>query len=462
MEGTYDSPESLGISLEQLVELLQHLGCEKIYVKGLAPNDNSKNQPYMGGHLNDLASFYKGEITASVTTSEKNTTSKNHIKYQVDFPFTWVNPVGSLFKAPNAKLIYYPQYPEVRFSGFLKGSKVSLGQWMDPNKQGRSEGRWLVVGVKQGAMNYGFLATPESRVANELQKTAVIETSSAFSEYVTSHDERTALSAKDALVRDIRKVWQAGWIAGQRLSPSEGLIPYSARNAGGYTIEAALGISSNGKAEPDLYGWEIKQYSSNTTTLMDSSPDGGFYNENGIAPFIRKYGYPDRNGVPDRLNFGGVHKCGIRTELTGLSMIIDGYDHTTNSITKSNGCISLINDHGEEAASWGFAKLMNHWQNKHARTVFVKSKVRKTSTGPEYAYGPLLEFGEGANFTNLLRSYHQQFVYYDPGLKIENASQPKPKSKARHPMRVSHKNIPSLYERFEMTDLSEQIRELPL
>ena len=71
MEGTYDSNQSLGISVEQLAKLMQELGCEKIYIKALSPNDNSKNQPYMARHLNDLSSFYKGDITASVTTSEK-------------------------------------------------------------------------------------------------------------------------------------------------------------------------------------------------------------------------------------------------------------------------------------------------------------------------------------------------------------------------------------------------------
>ena len=85
MEGIYDSNQSLGISVEQLAKLMQELGCEKIYLKALSPNDNSKNQPYMARHLNDLSSFYKGDITTSVTTSEKTITPSNQIKYQVDF-----------------------------------------------------------------------------------------------------------------------------------------------------------------------------------------------------------------------------------------------------------------------------------------------------------------------------------------------------------------------------------------
>jgi len=457
MEGIYDSNQSLGISVEQLAKLMQELGCEKIYVKALAPNDNSKNQPYMAGHLNDLSNFHKGDITTSVTTSEKIITGKNRIKYQVDFPFTWVDPAGPLYRAPQSKLIYYPQYPEVRFSGFIRGSNVLMGPWMDPKKQGRCDGRWLIVGVKQGTMNYGFLAIPESRVANQLQETSIVETSSAFCELVSKDKEITGLSAKEALVKEIRDVWKAGWIAGQSLSRLEGLTPYNKLNAGGYTIEAALGIYRNGNAEPDKYGWEIKHYTRNVTTLMDDSPNGGFYNLNGIAQFIRRYGYSDRNGVPDRLNFGGSHKLGTRHALTGLTMIIDGYDRSTNSIIKADGCIKLLTDSGEEAASWTFGKLMEHWQNKHARTVFVSCKARKTLAGKEFSYGPLLEFGEGANFTNLLKAYHQQFVYYDPGLKLENASQPTARIKARHGMRVKHRHLESLYDTFEMTDLSSSV-----
>ena len=457
MEGIYDSNQSLGISVEQLAKLMQELGCEKIYVKALSPNDNSKNQPYMARHLNDLSSFYKGDITTSVTTSEKTITPSNQIKYQVDFPFTWVDPNGPLHIAPQSKLIYYPQYPEVRFSGFLRGSSVLMGPWMDPKKQGRYIGRWLIVGVKQGTMNFGFLATPESKVANQLQERFIIKTSSAFSELVSKDKEIKGLSAKEALVRELRDVWQTGWILGQSLSRLEGLTPYHNLNSGGYTIEAALGIYRNGDAEPDKYGWEIKHYTRNVTTLMDDSPNGGFYNLNGIAPFIRRYGYPDRNGVPDRLNFGGSHKFGMRHALTGLTMIIDGYDRSTNSIIKADGCIKLLADNGEEAASWTFEKLMEHWQNKHARTVFVSCKARKTPSGKEFSYGPILEFGEGANFTNLLKAYYQQFVYYDPGLKLENASQPEARIKVRHGMRVKHRHLESLYDTFEMTDLSKEI-----
>jgi len=44
-------------------------------------------------------------------------------------------------------------------------------------------------------------------------------------------------------------------------------------------------------------------------------------------------------------------------------------------------------------------------------------------------------------------------VYYDPGIKLENASQPNKKIKKRSQFRISPRNLPSLYEIFESINL---------
>ncbi len=90
--------------------------------------------------------------------------------------------------------------------------------------------------------------------------------------------------------------------------------PIRPTGAMAYTLEAALGIRPNGRAEPDYQGWEVKQYSvrdftrfsaKTPVTLLTPEPDGGLYNDD-IQQFMMTHGYADRNGVPDRLNFGGV------------------------------------------------------------------------------------------------------------------------------------------------------------
>jgi len=115
-------------------------------------------------------------------------------------------------------------------------------------------------------------------------------------------------------------------------------------------LEAELGIAKNSVAEPDFLGWEVKQHSvTNFTrpdsgtaiTLMTPEPTSGFYKEQGVEAFVRKFGYPDKNGRPDRLNFGGIHRVGERQSSTGLQMQLVGYDVDRRKITDANGTIAL-------------------------------------------------------------------------------------------------------------------------
>lgn len=352
-EGTFDSADAKEITLKKLLSILAGLGAKKVFVKKLAPNDNSKNQPYFGAHLTDLPFIPSGELVPSVSTSGKTADPKRKIKYFSPLKFSWVGPDGRTYEAPHAKLIYYPQYPEVRFSGFLSGSGVSAGRWMDPKKQGRSEGRWLVLGVDLDKNIHAYLVTPESNLSKELAATSFTEISSIFGEIHIGQSAPIA-STKDALTAKLLEIHQMGWIPGQRLNSSMELLPYRAQNGGGYTLEAQLGISPNGFAEPDYLGWEVKQFGvtrfpaagAKPTTLMTPEPNGGYYTEQGAAEFVRKYGYADKSGKPDRLNFGGKHIAGKSHNLTGLTLKLVGFDSEESAITDATGMIALCDSSG--------------------------------------------------------------------------------------------------------------------
>src|SRR3990167_438253 len=178
--GTYDTNRALEFSLASLVALMKKQGVLDIYIKKLAPNDNSKNQPWFGSHLTDLSFLPVVGIASSPSRSNKTADPRRKIKYQAAIDFEWIDADGMCYPAPEAKLIYYPQYPEVRFSGFLKSSQVSMSEWMSPEKRGRAENRWLVLGVGNNRKIYGYLATPESALSRELAKTSLIEISSVF------------------------------------------------------------------------------------------------------------------------------------------------------------------------------------------------------------------------------------------------------------------------------------------
>ena len=99
-------------SLGQLLGLMRHHGATRIYAKKLAPNDNSKNQVYLGGDFSALNIIPHGEIYSD--DADVAGAVRDRAKALVDF--YWIDEAGR-HQAPNTGLILYPKYPEVRMSG---------------------------------------------------------------------------------------------------------------------------------------------------------------------------------------------------------------------------------------------------------------------------------------------------------------------------------------------------------
>ena len=65
----------------------------------------------------------------------------------------------------------------------------------------------------------------------------------------------------------------------------------------------------------------------------------------------------------------------------------------------------------------------------------------------QYSYGNVIRLCEGTDFLRLLAAFADRKVYYDPGIKLENASDPKKKkTKRRSQFRVKSRDIESLYK----------------
>jgi hypothetical protein len=183
---------------------------------------------------------------------------------------------------------------------------------------------------------------------------------------------------------------------------------------------------------------------------MTPEPNGGLYLTAGPGAFLRKFGYADRSGIRDRINFGGVHRFGVRHPATTLQLALTGWDVAKGEMTKLDGGIELLDAEGEVAARWSFESLLNHWKRKHAKAVYVPSNC--VLNPRRYRYGRKILTGTGTDFSLLLAAFASGVAFYDPGIKLENASG-KPVLKRRSQFRIHMKDISALYEKTAWIDL---------
>lgn len=436
-------------SLASLLSLMQSHGATRFYAKKLSPNDNSKNQIYLGGDFSALNIVPHG----SIETDDSEQAGSKRDRAKADVSFFWVDESG-LSPAPCTQLILYPKYPEVRMSGFLRGSKNAPNDVLTV----RDEGRSLIFGITHDGRVLGYAAGSGHVVSTELLARTELEQSGVFVEIpplAGAQDTKTLLLSK------LKEIYEKHWIESKKLGNDGTSRPYSARNGGGYTLEAELGITPNGYTEPDYLGWEIKQYSvrdfhsftpKTPVTLLTPEPTAGVYRDSGVEIFVRRFGYADVSGIEDRWNFGGVHSCisGFHAR-TNLKLELIGYDSNLGKIKDLDGGIALVTADGEVAALWKYTGILDHWDKKHAQAAYVPSLFRKPP--PEYRYGPKVLLCEETDFSLFLKAVNDGIIYYDPAIKMERASSSTPSIKRRSQFRVNHRSLTQLYERHESVNL---------
>ena len=428
-------------NLSSLLKRFSELGAITAFCKPLAENDNSKQQVYLGGSFDVIQIFPFHDIEA--TENGKNST------YKAKLNFLWIDE-NQTEKAVGAQLILYPQYPEVRLSGFLKGCKNAPSELMRPVPADKrkfnngSDGRVLFFGVTKDREILAYLAPADSSLANEfIHKQGGYEKQGVlFNIPLTEKNSRIILLERLAEIRNF------GWQPSVKLSKSGELKPYQAKNGGGYTLEALLGITPNGRSEPDFMGWEIKGYSSGRVTLMTPEPTGGIYGENGVEVFVRKFGKPTGD---DTLYFTGLHKANSKNNSTGLTLVVSGFNSAKKVIENVNGAVELLTESGECAASWSFEGLLMKWNKKHAQAAYVPYKSNQNEP-PAYHYASPTLMGEGTNFNLYLSALSAGLVVFDPASKVMNASTSKSTVKARSQFRMPVKKLSNLYQKFEAVE----------
>jgi MvaI/BcnI restriction endonuclease family len=187
---------------------------------------------------------------------------------------------------------------------------------------------------------------------------------------------------------------------------------------------------------------------------MTPEPDGGEYRSLGVHGFLRRYGYLDKSGKADRINFGGIYAntASFHPD-TGLALRLVGFDIVNQRITDMSGGVVLLSRDDSIAARWNFAGLIEHWNRKHAKAVYVPCVQRPIPVG--YHFGKVVALCEETDFLLFLRSLAAGHVYLDPGIKMESANSPKPVIKRRNQFRVKQASIHSLYKAHSVVDACE-------
>jgi hypothetical protein len=449
-------------SLNEILQLYADQGVTNLYVKKLAPNDNSKNQIYLSGSFSTLNLIPHCEDYKVSKITEKNG-AVIHSKVN----FFWLNAFG-VEQAEYSKLILYPKYPEVRLSGFLQGCKSAPSKWMKvPEKHERPfyKGRFLFLGIEPSGKIIAYLSIPHSSISLQVQD--LISKNSCdegvlldVTSLLKNHSKAPfSFDTWNEVSLALKKIHEKGWIKGKRLKKGA-LVNYNKLNGGGYTLEAELGIEPNGYAEPDYLGWEVKSFKvkdfsklkGHRITLFTPEPDGGIYNELSFLEWIKTYGYPDTLGRPDRLNFGGYFRVGKLNERTGLTLEMSNFNEKEKTNFTFEGILGLIDKNNKIAASWSYKKLISHWKKKHNKAVYVPALKESFNGHLHYNYSPFVLKGEGTDFFIFLSLLKERFLFLDPGMKVENVTT-YPKIHKRSQFRMLSTYLDKMYYEFNQVDV---------
>ncbi|AIA69150.1 MvaI/BcnI family restriction endonuclease [Pectobacterium atrosepticum] len=432
------------VNFEKICRIMAEMGAERVIIKKLANNDNSKQQIYLGSDYSVIQGLPLGEIKNS------GMSSKGAI-FKAQINLFWITPSGDKEKAPGSQIILYPKYPEIRLSGTVAKCKVSPSHLMQPpTKQERelreNKHRYLIIGIYNDHV-LAYMTSWDDNVALEI-KDAIAKKELPIFSSVFYEVPSFIKESKVILIKKLKEIYSYGYIKSRRLDKSGNIIDYKAKNGAGFTLESLFGIIPNGKSEPDFLDWELKAHSGSVVTLMTPEPNTGTYIED-IHLFMHEYASSKKE---NRVDFASIHRVGDTNEKTGLSLNLEGYNIAKRKIEDPDGGLFLRNNSGALVAGWSFEKLLNHWKRKHAKTCFVSYESQDSCSEKYYHYGPSITLATGAELENFFSALATSTIYYDPGINIKY-SDGKAIVKKRNQFRIKWKDINGIYKNVEELDL---------
>ena len=452
-------------TIDQVHDLLTHAGAESIWGKRLVANNNSKQQVWLASDPSDLSFLPLG--TPSYTPGKSQKKKAGNPVIQIPVPWKWVTPEG-VYDAPQARLCFYPQYPEVRFSGFLRGCEQAPNELMSDTKRGHEMNRCLFLG-------------PVKNVAGEIDHVVglVVGAGSPATRYVLDMDTFESGHLCPLVYQTEQQPGEFSVlehalldIVGRKIIPwrlrNDGSIdkPYTAPNAPGFTLEAELGVGENAIPGPDFDIWELKAIKQKSldrrynhkVTLFTPQPDRGWITQHTQAEFVLRYGHPntwDEQGNPTSYYFttkdfrrDNEDKPEAKLELT-----LDGFPDARHF--DPNGMIALYETGTRNlAAGWSYLKLLEHWQRKHNRAAYIPY-LREDEDGDTIVeFGPLITLGISTSFGLFLQAFQDSKAVYDPGDKatLKNG---KWTPHSRSQFRINLNDIAAIYQEVREVDIHD-------
>lgn len=409
-------------SLQDIKRLYEAQDVSVIYVKHLSPKqDNDKNQIYLGGGLNGITNLFPARINgrSASESTRKRKSSVGKPKLEALLQMAWFDAEGQLHDAPNARIIDYFQYPEVRLSGFLKGCKRAPDALRRRN-QAEYGKRILALGLRPDGVVLGLVLTErdDSIVRNfpELPQHPTI----GILQVLTVADA-PKVDPFCLLKDELRQIVSHGWHPSQILRPNKDApLPFRGNQGGGYTLEALLGVTANADKAPDKYGYELKTFRGGKISLMTPTADGGYQGDHTFLEFMHRYGHPGTKN-DGSLRFTGVHRVGQINKRTGMKLVVEGYDRKADCFsgdTEEIGVAMVKVDTQEKVASWSLEHIADSWNKKHASAMYVPCEQLKCDGSQPYdalyRYSNHVFVGQGTDVWQLLRAINSGLVYYDP------------------------------------------------
>jgi hypothetical protein len=437
------------LSLEAICRKMQKLGAQRIILKPLANNDNSKQQIYLGSDFHVIRQIPSGNVRSAGV-------GKYGPVFKAPINLYWFSMDGTVELAKGSQLILYPKYPEVRLSGMVRGCCLAPSHLLQPptkeeRKAREGSTRYLILGVRKESVLAWVSAWKDfaSLEATELiNRGAISLATSVFYEYCLQPQQST--DSRTQLIHKLKEIYHNSPHSGRRLNAKGVLLDYKAQNGAGYTLEALFGITPNGHSSPDFMDWELKAHSSGPVTLMTPEPDSGSYRQD-ILAFMDSYA---TSTSESKKNFASRHNINIFNKKSGLTLRFEGYDKSSGQISDPDGGLMLRDSAGNLAAGWSFSKMIEIWKRKHANTCFVSYKRHPDINA--YSYGPNILLATGTDLASYLNALANSIIYYDPGTNIKYVKKRQTwVPKKRNQFRVKEGDINTLYVAVEKINLED-------